>query len=81
MEIFRDIKMLFHYGRTPLIRKLVIRTSNYPDRLELSDKFVKNSTELNCLEITGYQIKYSTVLWLLELQMRRGQRFRGRYIL
>ena len=34
----------------------------------------QNSTKLTCLEITGYGIKYSTVLWLLELQMRRGQK-------
>jgi len=29
-------------------------------------------TKLTCLEITCYQMKYSTVLWLLELQIRRG---------
>jgi len=74
MEIFRDIKMLFHYGRTPIIRKLVVRTSNNPDRLDLSGKFVKNSTKLTCLEITGYRIKYSTVLWLIELQIRSGRK-------
>ena len=74
MEIFRDIKMLFHYGRTPIIRKLVVRTSNNPDRLDLSGKFVKNSTKPTGLEITGYQIKYSTVLWLLELQIRSGRK-------
>ena len=38
----------------------------YPDRLGPSRKFVENSTKLTCLEITGYRIKYSTVLWLLE---------------
>jgi hypothetical protein len=38
-------------------------------------KFTDNSTTLNCFEITGYQIKYSTVLWLLELQIRRGRKF------
>ena len=56
------------YSRTPLIRKLVIRTANYPDPLGHSGKFVENSTKLTCLEITGYRIKYSTVLWLIELQ-------------
>jgi hypothetical protein len=45
-----------------------------PDRLGPSVKYVENSTKLNCLEITGYQIKYSTVLWLLELQIRRGRK-------
>jgi len=39
----------FKYIRTPLIRKLVIRTSNYPDRLGPSGKFVENSTKLTCL--------------------------------
>ena len=51
----------------------------YPDR-PLSGsawplgKFVENSTKLTCLEITGYRIKYGTVLWLLELQIRRGRK-------
>ena len=39
-----------------------------------SDKFVESSTKLTCLEITGDHIKYSTVLWLLELQMGHGQK-------
>jgi hypothetical protein len=39
-----------------------------------SGKFVKNSTKLTSLEITGYQIKHSTVLWLPELQIRRGRK-------
>jgi len=48
--------------------------AGYPDRLGPSGKFVQNSTKLTCLEITGYQIKYSTVLWLIELQIRRGRK-------
>jgi len=36
--------------------------------------FFENSTKLTCLEITGYQIKYNTVLWLLELQIRSGRK-------
>ena len=62
------------YGRTPLIRTLVIRTANHPDRLGPSDKFVENSTKLTCPEITGYQLKYSTVVWLLETQIRRDRK-------
>jgi len=53
------------HSRTPLIRKLVIRIANYPDRLEPSGKFIENSTKINCLEVTGYRIKYSTVYLLL----------------
>ena len=60
------------YNRTPLIRKLVIRNSNYPYRIGSSDEFIENSTKLNCREVTGYRINHSTVLWLLELQVRRG---------
>jgi hypothetical protein len=45
--------------------------AGYPDRLGPSDTFVENSTKLSCLEITGYRINHSTVLWLLELQIRR----------
>jgi len=33
-----------------------------------------NSTKLTCLEIAGYRIKYSTVLWILELQIRNGSK-------
>jgi hypothetical protein len=35
---------------------------------EICREFYK---KLTCLDITGYRIKYSTVLWLLELQIRR----------
>jgi len=38
------------------------------------DTFLENSTKLTFLEITGYRIKYSTVLWLLELQIRRDRK-------
>jgi len=61
------------YSRTPLIQTLVIRIANYLDRLGPSGKFVENFTKLTCLEITGYRIRYSRVLWLLELQIRRGR--------
>jgi len=52
---------------------IVVLNSSYPDRLGPSCKFVENSTKLTCLEITGYRIKYITVFWLLELQIRRGR--------
>jgi len=65
---------LRNYGRTPLIRKLAIRIANYPDRLGLSGKSVDNSTKLTCLEFTGYRIKNSIELWLLELQIRHGRK-------
>jgi hypothetical protein len=41
--------------------------AGYSDRLGPSGKFVENSSKIYCLEITGYRIKYGTVLWLLEL--------------
>ena len=58
------------YSRTPIIRTLVIRITNYPDWLGPSVKFVENFTKLTALEITGYRIKCSTVLRLLELVIR-----------
>jgi len=61
------------YSWIPLIRKLVIRITNCPDRLGPSGKFVENSTKLTRLEITGNRIKYSTVLWLLELRISHGR--------
>ena len=63
-----------YYSRTPLILVLVIRNANYPDRLGTSAKSVESSTQLPCLEITGYLINYSTVLRLLELKIRRGRK-------
>ena len=56
------------YRRTHLIRRLVIGIANFPDRLGPSGKFVDNSTKLNCLEITGYAIKYRTLLWLINFK-------------
>ena len=29
--------------------------------------------KLTCLDITSYRIKYSTVLWLMELEIMRGR--------
>ena len=51
----------------------LIRIANYTDRHGPSGKYVENSTKLTCLEIAGYRINYSTVLWLLELEIRRGR--------
>jgi len=48
--------------------------AGYPDRLCCSGKFVHSYTKFTCLEITGYPIKYSTVLWLLELEISRGRK-------
>jgi len=48
--------------------------AGYPERLGTSGKFVEDSTKLISFEITGYVIKYSTVLWLLELKIRRGRK-------
>jgi len=52
---------------------LIIRIANYPDRLSPSGKYIENSAKLTCLEITGFRMNYSTVLRILELQIRRGQ--------
>ena len=61
------VYVIIHYNST-------YPDAGYPDQLGRSDKFVENSTILTCLEITGYRIKYSTALWLLELQTRRGRK-------
>jgi len=54
---------------------MVIRFVNYPDRLVPSGKFDESSTEINCLEIIGFRIKYSAMLWFIKLQSRRGRMF------
>jgi len=71
---YKHFILRYYYSRTPLIRKLVIPIANYPDRLSQSGKFFENPTKLTRFEITGYWIKYSTVLWLLELHIRRGRK-------
>jgi hypothetical protein len=48
--------------------------STYPRVGYVDRQIVENSTKLSCLEITGYWMKYSTVLWLIELQIRRGRK-------
>ena len=62
-----------------LMLRLLQLISNYPDADYLDrhgplGKFVQNSTQLICHEITGYRINYSTELWLLELQIRHGRK-------
>jgi hypothetical protein len=37
-------------------------------------KFAENSTKLLCLDFTVYRIKCSTVLWLLELQIKPSRK-------
>ena len=54
---WRWFAAVFKYSIIPLIR-----TANYPDWLGCSGKSVENSTQLTYLEITGYQIKHSTVM-------------------
>ena len=61
------------FSRTPLIRKLIIRIINYPERFVSSGKFIENCKKNIFPEITGYQIKYNAVLRLIELQIRRGR--------
>jgi hypothetical protein len=63
------------YSRTPFIRTLVIWIAPYPDRVGPWGKFFENSSKLTFLAITGCRIKYSTVLWTIELQIRRGRKF------
>ena len=62
------------------VQYIIQQSSTFPDhqisdRLGLTGKFVENSTKLTCLEIIGYRIKYSKVLWLLQLQIRCGRKF------
>jgi hypothetical protein len=67
-------QLYLQYGITPIIRTLVIRITNYPDRLAPSGNFDQNSAELICVEITGYWLEFSTVKCYgsLELQIKHG---------
>ena len=64
-----DCGIIRKQSRTPFNRTLIIRIS-----LSLLVNFSKIVQNVICLEITGYRIKCSTVLWLLELQIRRRRK-------
>jgi hypothetical protein len=55
---------------------MVIRTANYPDRFGPSAKFVGDCSELACLEISGYRIKYRTVFGFYSFKSGVVARFR-----
>ena len=42
--------------------------------LALRVNFFENSTKITCLVITGYQVRYSAVFELLELEIRRDRK-------
>ena len=56
------------YSRTPLIRTLFIRIG-----LALPVDLSRILQNYLPLKLPVYRIKYSTVLWLIELQIRRGR--------
>ena len=66
-ELRQPSKHCVYYSRTPLARTLVVQIANCPIRIGTNGKIFVNSTQLTCLEITGYRIQYNTVAWLLEL--------------
>jgi hypothetical protein len=68
--------VLYRYSRTPLIRTLVIGIAYYPDRLGPSGKFVENSKKITFLATD----QVHTVLWLVELQIKRVEKFRRRKV-
>ena len=74
LNLHKSASSVCVYSRTPRNRTLFIRNANYPDQLAPLGKFVEISTKQTCLEITGYRIKYSTVLWLLDLKIRCGRK-------
>ena len=50
LNMFRPFKAITKYGRTPLIRTLVIWIAKYLYRLGSSGKFAENSTKRTCLK-------------------------------
>jgi hypothetical protein len=53
-----------HLSGSPIIRIGLAHSGN----------FVENSTKNNLFETISYRIKYGTVVWLLELQIRRRRK-------
>jgi hypothetical protein len=66
---------LLMYSRTTLLQTPVIWIG-----LALGRKYVENSTQVTCLEITSYRIKSSTV-YFCNFESGVVARFRSRYIL
>jgi len=64
-----------HTEEPPLLRVLAIRIAIFPDPFGPPGKFVANSIIQTFHEISHYRIKYSTVLWLLELQISHSRQF------
>jgi hypothetical protein len=64
-----ETSVLIKYSRTDLYGRWLSGSV-----WSVGGKFVENYTKLTCLEIAGYRIKYSTVLWLLEHQIRRDRK-------
>jgi len=67
-------KQFFFLPRIPLQQNSTYPEAGYPDRLGPWGTSVDISKKLTRFEITGYRIKYSTVLWHLKLQIRRGRK-------
>jgi len=64
----------YKYSRSLLIRTLISGSPVILIGLVLWAKFVEISTELTWLKVTGYRIKHSRVLWLIELQISLGRK-------
>jgi hypothetical protein len=47
MTLFRNRKFPLLYSRNPLIRTLVMRIANYPDRLGTSGKHIRTAIVLH----------------------------------
>jgi len=58
---------------------IVQLNSTYLDQLGPWGKFVENSMKLTSLEISGYQIVYNTVLYLLNFRSGVVKRFIHRH--
>jgi hypothetical protein len=69
MDLTERTTGALHLPRRWLSGSLIIRNG-----LALPVNLSRILQNLPCLEITGYRIKYSTVLWLLELQIRRDRK-------
>ena len=78
--MYSYLGILHKYSRTPLIWTLVIRITDYTNRLGPSSKFVENSRKLTCLEITGYGIYTAQCYGFQNFKSGLIQRLRRKYI-
>ena len=75
LTFFPDVRfMLIQTQQISTYQDADIRIVHYSDRLGPLGKIRREIYKINWLKVTGFRIKYSRVLWLIELQIGLGRK-------